>query len=114
MDSLELKVPASELQAHLEKVRQMSSMDKPIRKAKENKAPEEQRKINTRGIKNANKVMLMSAKAYNLKKYLKFTKNEVETAVKQVRKAVSLLFERISLRLSHSKALVFSVHKGYS
>jgi len=72
------------------------------------------RKINTRGIKNASKVMLMAAIAYNLKKYLKFTKNEVETAVNQVRKAVSLLFERISPRLSHSKALVFSVHKGSS
>ncbi|MBL4755945.1 MAG: transposase [Flavobacteriales bacterium] len=45
MDGLELKVPASELQSHLEKVRQMSRIDRPIRKAKENKAPEEQRKI---------------------------------------------------------------------
>jgi len=31
------------------------------------------RKVNTRGIKQANKVMLMSAVAYNLKKYLKYT-----------------------------------------
>ena len=32
------------------------------------------RKLNTRGIANANKVMLVSAMAYNLKKYLKYTK----------------------------------------
>lgn len=31
------------------------------------------RKINTRGIENANKLMLMAAMAYNLKKYMKFT-----------------------------------------
>ena len=40
------------------------------------------RKINTKGIKQANKVMLMSAIAYNLKKYLKFTQKKVNTAVK--------------------------------
>jgi len=42
MDSLELKVPASSLQEYLEKVRVMSRRD---RKAKKNKAPEEQRKV---------------------------------------------------------------------
>jgi hypothetical protein len=31
-------------------------------------------KVNTRGIKNANKQMLMAATAYNLKKLLKFAK----------------------------------------
>ncbi|PHS32606.1 MAG: hypothetical protein COA82_09265 [Alkaliphilus sp.] len=33
------------------------------------------RKVNTKGIKNANKIMMMSAMAYNLKKYLKFHGN---------------------------------------
>ena len=50
------------------------------------------RKINTRGIKNASKVMLMAAMAYNLKKYLKFTKNKVETVADQVRNTMSLIF----------------------
>ena len=47
MDSLELKVPAEELEAHLRQVRYMSTPDreKVKRKAKENKAPEEQQKI---------------------------------------------------------------------
>src|SRR5690606_32249930 len=42
MDSLEIKVPADELEEHLSKVRVQSSRD---RKAKENKAPKEQQKI---------------------------------------------------------------------
>ncbi len=33
------------------------------------------RKINTIGIHQASKVMMLSAIAYNLKKYLKFSKN---------------------------------------
>ena len=42
------------------------------------------RKINTIGIKQANKVMHLSAIAYNLKKYLKFTKKYVKSNVKAV------------------------------
>lgn len=42
MDSLELKVPAEDLEEHLSKLRVQSSRD---RKAKENKAPAEQQKI---------------------------------------------------------------------
>jgi len=42
MDSLELKVPAEELEEHLRKVRVMS---RPDRKTKHNKAPKEQQKI---------------------------------------------------------------------
>ncbi|MCK0132692.1 IS1182 family transposase, partial [Flavobacteriaceae bacterium F08102] len=43
----ELKVPEEELEDHLKKLRHISSMDKqkPIRKAKENKASDAQRKI---------------------------------------------------------------------
>jgi hypothetical protein len=37
------------------------------------------RKVFTKGIKQANKVMLMSAVAYNLKKYLKFTQKLAES-----------------------------------
>lgn len=39
------------------------------------------RKINTIGIKQANKVMHLSAIAYNLKKYLKFTQKHVKSGV---------------------------------
>jgi len=39
------------------------------------------RKINTIGIKQANKVMHLAATAYNLKKLLKFITTKVETAV---------------------------------
>ena len=67
------------------------------------------RKINTRGIKNASKVMLMAAMAYNLKKYLKFTKNEVETVADQVRNTMSFIFGRIPVGLSPSKHFIFSV-----
>jgi hypothetical protein len=37
------------------------------------------RKVFTKGIKQANKVMLMFAVAYNLKKYLKFTQKIAES-----------------------------------
>ena len=45
----------------------------------------------------------MAATAYNQKKYLKFTKNEVETVVNQVRDALFLFFWNISAILSCSK-----------
>jgi transposase len=47
MDSLELKVPQEELSEHLRKVRALSARDKeaPIRKAKGDKASEDQRKV---------------------------------------------------------------------
>ncbi|WP_209319875.1 transposase [Ancylomarina longa] len=41
------------------------------------------RKINTIGIRQANKVMLMSACAYNLKKLLKFVSKNTETMVNE-------------------------------
>ena len=39
------------------------------------------RRVNTRGIEQANKCMLMAAIAYNLKKLLKFTTRKVQTNV---------------------------------
>ena len=53
------------------------------------------RKVNTRGISNANKVMLMAAVAYNIKKYLKFTKNKVETISNQAQVGLLSLLCRI-------------------
>ena len=42
------------------------------------------RKINTIGIKQANKVMHLSAIAYNLKKYLKFTQKRSKSGANQL------------------------------
>jgi len=42
------------------------------------------RKINTIGIKQANKVMHLSAIAYNLKKYLKFEQKQVKSGARQL------------------------------
>jgi len=68
------------------------------------------RKVNTRGIANANKVMLMAAMAYNLKKYLKFTKNKVETVSKAVENALQLFFEHIWGNTDPYKPLNFLTH----
>ena len=43
------------------------------------------RKINTIGLQQANKVMHLSAIAYNLKKYLKFTQKRVKSGAKALR-----------------------------
>lgn len=51
------------------------------------------RKVNTLGIENASKVMLMAAMAYNLKKYLKFT---ARNAAAKAESARAFVFEKIS------------------
>lgn len=58
------------------------------------------RKVNTRGISNANKGMLMAAMAYNLKKYLRFTQNHVETITQRAEKHLIALFAQIRLAIS--------------
>ena len=50
------------------------------------------RKVNTIGIEQANKVMHMSAVAYNVKKYLKFTKKLPKSSAK----ALVFLFKKIN------------------
>jgi transposase len=45
------------------------------------------RRVNTRGIKQSNKCIIMSAVAYNLKKLLKWKQTKVETAVMAMKKA---------------------------
>lgn len=57
------------------------------------------RKVNTRGISNANKGMLMAAMAYNLKKYLKFTQKRVKTVAQSAEKHLTELFALIALIL---------------
>jgi transposase len=58
------------------------------------------RKVNTIGIKQASKVMLMSATAYNLKKYLKFIKKQVNTMSKQAVLTAAHFLTEIRLILS--------------
>lgn len=59
------------------------------------------RKINTIGIKQANKVMHLSAIAYNLKKYLKFEEKRSKSGAKQLAFMVKLksIFQNLFLRL---------------
>jgi transposase len=50
------------------------------------------RRVNTRGIEQANKCMLMAAIAYNLKKLLKFTTRKVQTNVQVMQVNLRALF----------------------
>lgn len=50
------------------------------------------RRVNTRGIKQANKCIVMSAVAYNLKKLLKWDQRKINTAVMGMRKAEKCLY----------------------
>ncbi len=62
------------------------------------------RRVNTRGIKQANKCIIMAAVAYNLKKLLKWQQRKVETtvmAMKKAEKCLSVYF----LTLLHSQRL---------
>jgi len=53
------------------------------------------RKINTRGISAANKCMLMSAVAYNLKKYLKFEQKRIKSMAQNAHSFICLLIHKI-------------------
>jgi len=44
------------------------------------------RKVNTKGIKQANKCMMMTAVAYNLKKMMKWTNRKIETCAAAIKK----------------------------
>ncbi len=50
------------------------------------------RRVNTRGIKGANKCMLMAAIAYNLKKLMKFTTRKAEVDIKAVQQSLQRAF----------------------
>ena len=66
------------------------------------------RKINTIGIKQANKVMMMAAMAYNLKKYVKFTQNKVVSLAKTADLIKSFMIGQIRLIL-----LLYDQYKTY-
>ena len=50
------------------------------------------RKVNTIGLKQANKVMMMSGAAYNLKKYLKFVQKIANSKVEVVKNSLNEFF----------------------
>ena len=54
------------------------------------------RRVNTRGIKQANKCMIMAAVAYNIKKLLKWKEIKVETGIMAMKKARKSLFYYLS------------------
>lgn len=58
------------------------------------------RKINTRGISNANKVMLLAGAAYNLKKLLKYTTKTAESLAQEQRNRGERIFSLVRLILS--------------
>jgi len=66
------------------------------------------RKVNTKGLSVANKVMHMAATAYNLKKYLKFIKTNTESVTNQLELGLLVVFCHISIRLRAYKPLNFS------
>ncbi|MGK0426799.1 MAG: hypothetical protein ACJAUR_000901 [Ulvibacter sp.] len=55
------------------------------------------RKVNTIGIKQANKAMLMAGAAYNLKKYMKFTGKKVMSKVEAVKASILLFLGQLFL-----------------
>ena len=54
------------------------------------------RKVNTIGIKQANKVMLMAGTAYNLKKYLKFVQKKTISKAEELNAALTSIFDQIT------------------
>jgi hypothetical protein len=57
------------------------------------------RKINTIGLQQANKVMHLSAMAYNLKKYLKFISKTVKSDAKTMHRLVLTIKTLITLQI---------------
>lgn len=53
------------------------------------------RKVNTIGLKQANKVMMMAGTAYNLKKYLKFIDKKVKSKAEEVKASVNQFFAAV-------------------
>ncbi|MDX2360160.1 MAG: IS1182 family transposase [Crocinitomicaceae bacterium] len=65
------------------------------------------RKVNTIGIKQANKVMLMAGAAYNLKKYLKFVGKTAKSKAEEVKSALASIFDQITAREIRFEPLIY-------
>src|SRR5690606_10790111 len=60
------------------------------------------RRVNTRGIQQANKCMLMAAVAYNLKKLMKFTTKKVQTDVKAMQENLQSAFLLVTATINRN------------
>ncbi|MBL4706247.1 MAG: transposase [Flavobacteriales bacterium] len=58
------------------------------------------RKVNTIGIQQANKVMLLAGAAYNLKKLMKYTYKKVKTKANQLENTLYAFYLNIRLKRS--------------
>lgn len=65
------------------------------------------RKVNTLGIKQANKCMLMAAVAYNLKKYMKYVPIKTEVMANRMKEVALLFLFLINVIFSPNKHLKF-------
>jgi hypothetical protein len=65
------------------------------------------RKVNTIGIKQANKTMLMAGAAYNLKKYLKFVAKRAKSKAKEVKVSLDMIFDRIIAKKMWFEPLIY-------
>jgi len=63
-------------------------------------------RINTKGLKQANKCMLMAAVAYNLKKLLKYKFNPLKEAQMPIFNPLNMLFNRLSNSFSQRNAII--------
>ena len=63
------------------------------------------RRVNTRGIRQANKCMLMAAVAYNLKKLMKFSTPKVQGDIKALQKTMQDLFSGLLTTIKHYRYL---------
>lgn len=68
------------------------------------------RRVNTRGIRQANKCMLMAAVAYNLKKLMKWQTKKVQADVKALHKRVQKAFVHLTAIIS---CLYFLLQPGF-
>jgi len=66
------------------------------------------RKINTKGIRNANKVMLMAGMAYNLKKLLKYQTRSAESMAQCVQRGGEILIDIVGLIFGSKKLALFN------
>lgn len=65
------------------------------------------RKVNTIGLEQANKVMLMAGTAYNLKKYLKFVQKRANNKVREVKTSMTNIFTRIMMNMVRYEPSLF-------
>ena len=67
------------------------------------------RRVNARGIKQANKIMLMAAIAYNLQKYLRFQRKAVHSKAMAMVDSLDSTLLAIILRFANARKITWSL-----